>query len=394
MRQPLELSTAATEPGAAPAETARLAITERLCEVVAWPSTRIAPHERQLAGDLLVGLLKFCPEPTRRACAVRLVGVVDAPKPVLRYLARDEISIAGPLLRESKSFDDLDLIETVRVGTPSHLELIAQRKQVSETVTDAIVRRGVIAAIELIVANANARIAQSTMDTLVRLSREHPTIAAALVRREELRMAQGLTLFWWAPREARAALLRRFAVDRATLLTEMAELFALAATPAIADPEVRKALQFIERRQRARHTASVASAVSVETLIDAAIAQGGLSRTLVIDLARMCGVRPGTCARIIADRSGETMAVLAKAIALKREHFAKLWRLAHPRDEAGFEPVSIAYETLSAAKAQTVLRYWDWGLSAGAEQDGHDQDEELDLQPARRFFSLVRAPDL
>lgn len=394
MLQPLELKASPAEPGAAPADAARRAITERLCEVVAWPSTRIAAHERQLAGDLLVGLLKFCPEATRRACALRLVGVVDAPKPVLRYLARDEISIAEPLLRESKSFDDLDLIETIRVATPAHIDLIAQRKQVSETVTDAIVRRGVLSAIDLLAANPNARIAQATMDSLVRLSRDHPALTAALVRREELRMAQGLTLFWWAGREARTALLRRFAVDRTTLLAEMQELFPLAATPAIADPEVRKALQFIERRQRARHAPSVAGAGTVETLIDAIAAQGGLTRTLVVDLARMCGVRPTTCARILSDRGGEALAVLAKAIGLKREPFGRLWRIARPRDDAGFEAVSIAYETLAPAKAQTVLRYWDWGLTAGADSEADAQDEDLDLAPARRFFSLVRPQDL
>ncbi|MBU6372757.1 MAG: DUF2336 domain-containing protein [Alphaproteobacteria bacterium] len=394
MVQPLELQAPPDDPDAAPAAAARLAITERLCEVVAWPSTRISQHERQLAGDLLVGLLKFCPEATRRSCAQRLVGIVDAPKPVLRYLARDEISIAEPLLRESKSFDDLDLIETIRVATPGHVELIAQRKQVSETVTDAIVRRGVLSAIEAMAANANARIAASTMDVLVRVSREHPTLAALLARREELRMAQGLTLFWWSSREARTAILRRFAIDRVTLLAEMKELFALAATPAIADPEVRKALQFIERRQRARHSSSVTGATTVEALLDAIAAQGGLSRALVIDLARMCGVRPATCARILVDRGGEPLAVLAKAIGLKRESFAKLWRLARSRDVAGFEPVSILYETLSATKAQTVLRYWDWGLTAGAESGAGETDEDMDLAPARRFFSLVRAQEL
>ena len=36
----------------------RAQIAGRLAEIVAWPATRIAPHERQLAGDILIGLLR------------------------------------------------------------------------------------------------------------------------------------------------------------------------------------------------------------------------------------------------------------------------------------------------------------------------------------------------
>ena len=84
---PLEL----TEPHA---PKARLALVQRLCEIVSWPETRLPSYERQLAADILVGLLRTTNVDLRRRCAHGLIRVQDAPKALLRYLARDEISVA------------------------------------------------------------------------------------------------------------------------------------------------------------------------------------------------------------------------------------------------------------------------------------------------------------
>jgi hypothetical protein len=108
MAQPLELNRVLDEDDLGSGHDARRRLTEKLCEIVVWPSTRISPQKRQLAGDLLVGLLRFCPRETRLRCATRLTILADPPKPVRRYLARDELDIAAPLLRDSLSFDDVD----------------------------------------------------------------------------------------------------------------------------------------------------------------------------------------------------------------------------------------------------------------------------------------------
>src|SRR5262245_66322697 len=77
---------------------ARNAIVRRLCEIVAWPESRIPNYERQLAADILVGLLRTSNVELRRQCAHGMVLIHDAPKALLRYLARDEIDVAGTML--------------------------------------------------------------------------------------------------------------------------------------------------------------------------------------------------------------------------------------------------------------------------------------------------------
>jgi hypothetical protein len=58
-----------------------------------------------------------------------------------------------------------------------------------------------------------------------------------------------------------------------------------------------------------------------------------------------------------------------------------LWTaLRRPEDGPDFERVSEAYETIAVAKAQTVLRYWNWSLSAAFSPEAivdHEIDPDL-----------------
>src|SRR5262245_52647798 len=77
---------------------ARIAIVQRLSELVSWPESRSPAYERHLAADILVGLLRTSGVELRRRCADGLIRINDAPKALLRYLARDEIKVAGGLI--------------------------------------------------------------------------------------------------------------------------------------------------------------------------------------------------------------------------------------------------------------------------------------------------------
>ncbi len=128
---------------------------QRLCEIVSWPESRIPAHERQLAADILVGLLRTSSVELRKRCADGLVRINDAPKTLLRYLARDEIAVALSLLEGGVGFDDSDLIATARAGVTSHWHVLARRRGLSEPVTDALLQTGDIATIEAVLAKSN-----------------------------------------------------------------------------------------------------------------------------------------------------------------------------------------------------------------------------------------------
>ena len=374
----------------------RALITQRLAEIVSWPATRIAPHERQLAGDILIGLLRTASQDLRARCAVRLAQVVDAPKVVLRYLARDDIDIAQPLLDGSPALDDTDLIATIRASAAPHWLAIANRRNINETVTDALIQTGDAAVIAALLRNSFSRLSSFGVDGVVFMSREHKELAKALLLREEVKPAQGLTLFWWADAEARISILRRFAVDRSVLLQEVSDLFVQAAQENWTDVPTRQALQFIERRQRNRIAAQKSPYQNLENAV-LAMAERGPSRELILDIAAMCGVKPVPGARILSDPGGEPIAVLCKAVGLKRDFLRALWHgLKRPEDfsdpKSTLARTLYVFDTLATAKAQTVLRYWNWSLASDAPTGVGKMDPfdtAMEFTPARRVASLV-----
>ncbi len=386
--RPLELS----EPHA---PKARLALVSRLCELVSWPESRIPAYERQLAADILVGLLRTSSLELRQRCAHGLARISDAPKALLRYLARDEISVAGPLLENGVGFDDSDLIATVRAGVAPHWVAIAKRRGLSEPVTDALIQTGEVQVIEAVLRNQFAKLSMQGIDVAVARSRQAASLPKLLVARTELRPTQALVLFWWANFESRVQILRRFAVDRTALILELGDVFKMAAAEGWADADTRKALQVVERRQRNRAAAAQSPYGSLEGAL--AAAEHGLDRRLLHEIAHLAGVKPTTAQQIFTDVGGEAIGVLCKAVGLKRPLFMALWRaLRRPYGDPDStdNPLGRAayvFDTLATAKAQTVVRYWNWSFTADAVelQRVSFEDDTLDLSLARRNAALL-----
>lgn len=144
----------------------------------------------------------------------------------------------------------------------------------------------------------------------------------------------------------------------------------MAAAEGWQDPVSRKALQFIERRQRNRGAIEKSPYSSLEQAV-AVAATDGLNREIAAEIAYLAGIKPLTGAKILGDAGGEPLAILCKATGLARVDLQNLWRSVRrlESDADGnvhpdWERVQVTYEMLAVDRAQTVLRYWNWSLSS------------------------------
>jgi uncharacterized protein (DUF2336 family) len=176
-------------------------------------------------------------------------------------------------------------------------------------------------------------------------------------------------MFWWAEPDARKAILQRFAVSREVMQEAVGDIFPLASQEGWQDALVRKALQFVERRQRNRAAIDKSPYASLDEAILAA--ESGMTRDLASEIAYLAGVKPMTGAKIFTDPFGEPLAILCKATGLPREAVVSLWRgLRRPEADSdghpapGLERTLLIYDMMAVDRAQTVLRYWNWSLSS------------------------------
>jgi uncharacterized protein (DUF2336 family) len=360
---------ASPEPEPAATPRSRAALLKRLADVVCLPASRINAFERSMTADLLVEMLRDAVVGEREKVARRLANLTEMPGVLVRLLLRDELPVARTLLEHSPSLSDADLISCLYNSTQDHRRLIAQRRGVSEVVADALVDMDEVGVTELLLRNDLTRFSHQGLENIVAASRDNPQLIPLLLKRAELRPSHAYVMFWWSDADARRTILQRFAVSREILQDAVGDVFPLASAEGWQDPLSRKALQFIERRQRNRAAIAKSPYASLEDAI--AAAQAGMTRETAEEISYLSGLKPMTGAKIFTDPGGEPLAILCKATGLPRGAVRALWRgLRRPEADAsgapspGLERVLTAFDTIAVDRAQTMLRYWNWSLSS------------------------------
>ncbi len=122
----------------------------------------------------------------------------------------------------------------------------------------------------------------------------------------------------------------------------------------------------------------------------------GMDNALMIEISHLSGIKPLTGEKIFADVGGEGIAVLCKATGLKRHYLRELWIAMgrSPEDAVEFARVSQTYESLAVAKAQTVLRYWNWSLSSAFSPEMLDEYETFFDEDERPVSTATRSAGL
>ncbi|HEV7692276.1 MAG TPA: DUF2336 domain-containing protein [Hyphomonadaceae bacterium] len=362
-------------------------------DVVALPSSRSNAQDRAIAGDLLLEILIESDVAARELCARRLHEMSQAPKRLLRFLALDAPHVAKIILTDNKAFDDADLAYVVQHGGTPHRMAVALRRDIGAAVASAIGESGDTAAMKVLLDNNTAKLSERSVELIVSASRKAPELCPLLITREELRPAHALAMFWWSAAPERRQILMRFSAERTLLLDMCADIFRYAATDT--DPVVRKTLQVIERRQRNRAALQNSSHESLEAAISVVATVKKMTPADSTEIATLAGIKPSTGERIFQDPGGEGLAVLCKATGLKRQFLRELWTALgrDPSDDnAHFRRVSEVYESIAVAKAQTVLRYWNWSLSSAFSPDQIEESDDDTLEHTLRIIDDATRP--
>jgi uncharacterized protein (DUF2336 family) len=142
--------------------------------------------------------------------SVQLAPVAQAPPAVVRRLARhDEISVAGPILKESARLSAEDLVEIAETKGEQHLLAISGRWWLKEIVTDALLARRYPSVSRRLVSNPGARVSAAGFALLVAQAESDPELAVETGIRVDLPPALRHQLLRKATEAVRSRLLSR-----------------------------------------------------------------------------------------------------------------------------------------------------------------------------------------
>lgn len=156
----------------------------RLCRRIEQPD--ITDAERGFAHDILRLVTTNAAERVRRALAITLKASPNLPPDVAGKLARDIEVIALPVLEHSPALTDADLIEILEAAEPVRQLAIANRRRLSEAVTDAICSHGAEVVVSTALRNDGAAFSERGMTTALGRFPTSIEIEAAMVDRPVL----------------------------------------------------------------------------------------------------------------------------------------------------------------------------------------------------------------
>jgi len=177
--------------------------------------------------------------------STQLAPIAQAPPSVIGHLARhDEISIAGPVLRESARLVEEDLIEIAETKSEQHLLAVSGRWWLKEVVTDALLARKYRSVSRRIVGNPGARVSAAGFAIVLAQAENDAELAVEAGIRVDLPSAMRRQLLGSATDAVRARLLSR---APSHLFEEIRD--AIAAAAVSADREMSRVRDFAAARR-------------------------------------------------------------------------------------------------------------------------------------------------
>jgi uncharacterized protein (DUF2336 family) len=305
-----------------PSEQARAALASGLYDL-SHVSADLPVEGRALAADIILEIIKSAATSVRHQVAQRLARDPRAPKALVLALARDEISVAFPVLIESPVLDEADILDVLRTSPPEHRLGMLQRELLSETVATAVVDTRDPQIMRWLVENPGAKIPAAAMAVLVEASRAETGLQQPLINRADLTSELAAKLHAFVPDELRQQLVSRhkFAIGAPGQSSAGPALDATASAAADA-----RALAVAQELRGA-------GALNIDLLVKT-IRAGKMTEFEAL-FARFSSISLAAARQILSSSAGDALAVALKAQGVAKGTFATIFILTRKARDPG-----------------------------------------------------------
>lgn len=277
----------------------------------------------------------------------------DAPTGLMRDLANHSFEIAAPVLQRSKALDEQTLLQIVNYQSQNHIKAVAARPDVTETLSDAIVRFGDDNALDALIRNDTARISRGSMEAAVDRARRNTFLHEAVVRRQDLPLDLLNEMYFVVESTLRDQILARNAsVDPKTLDEALSKARnRMRRSVGDMNAEAKNAMAFIQSK---RNNGELNARLLVSLYREAK------QTHFLYGLAEMTNLDIDTVADLIERRDIDGLAMICRASNIERPLFVTLAVLACGGDEAmaRAEEFGRMYNGVPVEAAQRAMRFF------------------------------------
>jgi uncharacterized protein (DUF2336 family) len=309
--------------------------------------------EHQVFAALVTRLLRDVDVPGRAAFSERVAPDARTPRDVALVLANDVIEVARPVLVHSPSLSEQDVLNIASMKSTEYRLAISQRPNISENVSDVLIKFGELDVAESLADNQTASISEDGYSRMSRMAVARPGLRHALSRREDLPLVTASEILPYLEPDAAAKLLAMMDVEGAVELQSLIEK----ATPAFLAERAARARRRINVRTLMTQVAS--SQVPLNDALSRLIEEGN-ALDLALGLSLVSGLPERQVTNAIVSVRMEPLAVICRALGVATRIYvaADALRTATVRlPTAPPEILREAYEKLSPETAGRGLRF-------------------------------------
>lgn len=343
-------------------EKARSALLRDLLEIYLAQPNALTPKTREEFGGVLAALYARADHATQREIAERLIPSPAAPAALLAALAQSGPHIAAPVLRAAVGFADHTLIELIKQGDDLCLSAIAQRRQLSAPVSEALIARNEAASLVMLAKNQGAALSQNAMSRIVAAAKRRPELQKPLIARFDLPPHLLIRMFFFISADLRKEILARAEAIEPTLVHDAMD----AIRDAILMPSEEDSAEISDARRVVEERAAGAN---VDEAFLTELLQARENASVVYAFAWIAGVDVRAVKTMFKDASLESLVVASRASGLGRKTFSLLAKaMVKPQQGDVRAPVMLdLYEKISPEIAEKLMRFWRLRARASAD---------------------------
>ena len=329
----------------------RMDIMRHVTDLFLSAPTKLPAEQVSLFDDVITHLIGRLESRALAELSERLAPSANAPPHIMHRLATNEsIDVAGPVLARSNCLTDEALVEIAGNKSQSHLSKIAERHDLSPTVTDVLVDRGDHDVVKKVAANSGARFSNTGMSALAMRADGDDELIETISRRTDIPSLIFSQLLNYATDQTRKRLLAARPDSDAVNLV-LAQVSASAGRLAAMAKDWAAAQSFV-------HSFGQDTELTRMRVLE--FADGGRITELVAALSVLSAIETGLIGRLVCDQNGFGGMILCKALNLD-------WSVAHAvlsvgpsaKEHAGqMENLCKDFERLSLPTARRLLGFW------------------------------------
>ena len=150
----------------------------RITDLFVAGSGRYSNQQIELFDGVFKTLVSVIELKTRAKLARQVATNPNAPATLVRAFAFDDaITVAAPVLTQSTALSESDLVVSARTQSQGHLYAIAQRRTISEAITEILIERGEPIVVHTVAKNEGARFSDDSFRELVERSVDDTQLA-------------------------------------------------------------------------------------------------------------------------------------------------------------------------------------------------------------------------